>query len=250
VVGVLSSRANLRRHYTPHTSPECSAPGLRELGRLGAPETASNCGVRLDGSIECWGLTVPGSPPAGTFTRLSRGNTSHYCALRTDGTVACWGADDYGESDPPAGSYLGLATTFNLTAGIRSDFGLDFWGTGSFSFHQDGPFAKIALGEEVNCALHADATLECFGAGNWPAEWLPLPASGSFGDVVVDANTGCAIAADGSIACWGDNAYGKATPPPGAFISIAVASQHGCGVRTDHSVSCWGTPEFGYPTVF
>ena len=50
------------------------------------------CGVRPDGTVECWGKDFDGqsSPPGGSFSSISaRG--FHTCGVRLDGTVECWG---------------------------------------------------------------------------------------------------------------------------------------------------------------
>ena len=57
-----------------------------------------SCGVRINGTITCWGDNTYGQTeaPAGKFTAVDSGSqlTSEHgitCALRTDGTLACWG---------------------------------------------------------------------------------------------------------------------------------------------------------------
>jgi alpha-tubulin suppressor-like RCC1 family protein len=79
------------------------------------------CGLRVDGSIWCWGdnrqgqlgvfhgeyLGMVGSgaegsnkpvraSAEGSFMAAAAGD-AHTCALRTDGTVACWGRNDHGQ---------------------------------------------------------------------------------------------------------------------------------------------------------
>ena len=64
------------------------------------------CGVRDDGSVECWGndyyVWVNGraTPPAGEFASVSAGG-SHTCGVRRNGSVACWGYDEVGQATPP-----------------------------------------------------------------------------------------------------------------------------------------------------
>ena len=62
------------------------------------------CGLRLDGSAECWGDNGDGqvSPPSGSFESLSTGGY-HTCGLRSDGSAECWGDDDDGQATPPEG---------------------------------------------------------------------------------------------------------------------------------------------------
>ena len=67
-----------------------------------------DCGIRADGSVECWHQWgIVGSPPVTeTFTAVSSGKY-HVCGLRANGTIACWGDNGYGQSTPPNGTYLG-----------------------------------------------------------------------------------------------------------------------------------------------
>ena len=100
----------------------CSSPseqcwGWDKYGRATPPSGAfasvsagafHTCGVRTDGTGECWGLhededgNVVGqaTPPPGEFASVSAG-LLHTCGVRTDGVVECWGSDGYGQATPP-----------------------------------------------------------------------------------------------------------------------------------------------------
>ena len=97
------------------------------------------CGLRIDGSVECWGsnewknfvgLT---DAPSGTFTAIDVG-ALHACGLRPDGTIECWGLNTYGQTDPPAGSYVAISTggssisEHGLSCGVRTDGEIRCWG--------------------------------------------------------------------------------------------------------------------------
>ena len=45
------------------------------------------CGLRTDGSVECWGKVIV--PPTGKFTSVDSGTTA--CGVRNDGALECWG---------------------------------------------------------------------------------------------------------------------------------------------------------------
>jgi len=57
-------------------------------------------------------LAPPGAPitqpPAGPFAEVAVGN-NHACGVRPDGTVECWGDNEYGAATPPAGFNAGKA---------------------------------------------------------------------------------------------------------------------------------------------
>ena len=92
------------------------------------------CGVRTDGTLDCWGnrRRLDIMPiPTGTFQSVSAGLT-HACGLRTDGTVACWG------SVYP----LGFAP---------------------FDLSPQGTFRDVDAGWDVSCAIRTDGELACWG---------------------------------------------------------------------------------------
>ena len=68
------------------------------------------CGVRADGSVQCWGLNHSGETgaPAGSFDSISAG-AHHTCGLKTDGSLKCWGSNEdfhgneVGQATPPDG---------------------------------------------------------------------------------------------------------------------------------------------------
>ena len=70
------------------------------------------CGVRADGSVECWGDDDYGraTPPGGSFASVSAGGY-HTCGVKIDGSVQCWGFNEdlhfnvVGQATPPGGSF-------------------------------------------------------------------------------------------------------------------------------------------------
>ena len=66
-----------------------------------------SCGVRVDGTLVCWGSDAGGaaSAPAGEFVAVSAGR-AHSCGVQADGAAVCWGAGD--EVVVPAGTVLAL----------------------------------------------------------------------------------------------------------------------------------------------
>ena len=72
-----------------------SSPTAGEFASVSAGEFHS-CGVRPDGSMECWGshklakrLTYQVTPPDGEFASVSAGGI-HSCGVKLDGSVECW----------------------------------------------------------------------------------------------------------------------------------------------------------------
>ena len=63
---------------------------------------AHTCGVRTDGSVDCWGNDRYGRTraPGGEFRAVSAGGY-HTCGLRANGIVECWGNDELGQLQVP-----------------------------------------------------------------------------------------------------------------------------------------------------
>jgi hypothetical protein len=114
---------------------------LVELGPYSAVDTGRfyACGLRPDGSINCWQTdkTAPVAtilatpPPVGPFREVSTGEM-HACALRDDGSVSCWGEDRYGQATPPAGlRFAHVSAGSTHTCGILLDGSVTCWGGAS-----------------------------------------------------------------------------------------------------------------------
>jgi hypothetical protein len=98
------------------------------------------CGLRLDGSVDCWATSrstptaaiLLQSAPEGPFSQISTGEF-HACALRADGEVVCWGENRDGQATPPAGLRL----------------------------------TRVEGGSTHSCGIQPDATVVCWGSGGW-----------------------------------------------------------------------------------
>ena len=235
-----------------------------------------SCGIRPDGSVECWGDDAYGqsTPPPGTFTALSAGS-SFTCGLRPDGRAECWGglpADrDYGsgparsEHAPvpaPTGQFAALSAGLGQACGLRLDGGMDCWFPGRSEYygpvHFDlsaeepaerwkqtfdvthvpaGAYTALSVGGRHACGLRADTSVACWG-GNLQGQAAAPP--GGFRSVTSGGRHTCAITTDHEVACWGDDSHGQASAPPERFNTINAGWEHTCGLRADSSVACWG----------
>ncbi len=192
--------------------PEAPAGPWRMLA-TGFDET---CGVRMDGSLTCWG-DVPqlaaAAPTDGPFRSVSI-SSDVGCALRTDGALACW------------------------TAGLYGDFPIDR--------SPPGRFLKVEVSSLHACALRSDGRILCWGldvdGGN------QAPESDDFIDLSVGAYHACGLRVDGTVVCWGGTRY-SGTPRPmpsprGEFTELASGYAQACGRRRDGAVDCWGESVF------
>jgi alpha-tubulin suppressor-like RCC1 family protein len=195
------------------------------------------CGIDDGGETFCnatdarFALPVP---PGERFKGISSGSR-FACGLReSDGTIVCWGS----EGDPTCG-YSPQAGQLDAPS---------------------GSFEKISSGSFSSCAIAADGTTACWGAGEAtddPNETYcdakfnhgqSVPPAESFESIAVSDGHACGIRANGTVACWGagttDECGGsicrQARPPPGVFEQVTAGVFHTCAMRADRTVACWG----------
>lgn len=163
------------------------------------------CGIRPDGSIECWGGEFAESVqpiPSGSFVEVQSG-WRHACAIDTSGNIQCWGRDMYATVAPPP----------DVTPPLE-------------------PFTNLSTSEGRSCVLHGGAA-EC-----WGDEWRSVPdPPGTFTQLSTHWYESCGLRSDGSVDCWGSTPEsGALTSHPGPFVAVAG----NCGLRIDGTAECWG----------
>jgi hypothetical protein len=102
------------------------------------------CALGVDNTVACFSHTGPVQTPDGFFTQIAVGD-GHYCGLREDGSVECWGRgkehspcfdgglgapSDYecGQAAPPDGTFLWIAASDFYSCGLGSDGNVTCWG--------------------------------------------------------------------------------------------------------------------------
>ncbi|MXZ95980.1 MAG: hypothetical protein F4Y99_08660, partial [Acidimicrobiaceae bacterium] len=107
------------------------------------------CGVRSDGTVECWGLNSHGQTeaPEAAFVTVSGGRL-HSCGLLTDGTVICWGDNRYGQSDALTGEFASVTAGDRHSCGVRFDGSVACWGENRSrqAAGPDGQFSLVSAG--------------------------------------------------------------------------------------------------------
>lgn len=214
-MGSYGSVCALSASGAPTCNGVSATPVTRAFSRI-STGSAFACGIEsTGGNVDCWGdagetyagciTKVPPegqlTPPGGSFLDISSG-VAHTCGLKVDHTVACWGAGgpgapatvsqcgqrfNYGQSVPPAGTFLHVAAGITTTCGIRTDGTLACWGAGTES--------SSACGTDIGRCGQA------------------LPPPGAFSEVAVGFSHACAIRVGGKVVCWGSNTGGRGTPP-------------------------------------
>jgi hypothetical protein len=196
------------------------------------------CGLRPDGSVECFGGSAPSHSSSNTFSQLGAGR-QHICGIRKDDAhlIECWGDDNtHGQ-------------------------------IGSGNFVSNGAeFVQVVSGEYHSCGLDAAGTATCWGAMDpsgstttiaYGQAAVPADAQGHFRQLSAGAYHTCGLKHDGLAVCWGagkrarscalgdirctpDQLGQSVAPTSEHFIQIASGVLHTCGLRADGSVLCWG----------
>ena len=236
---------------------------------------AHTCGVKRDGSVECWGSNEVGgnpigqaTPPSGEFASVSAG-FAHTCGVKRDGSVECWGSNQgfegnlAGQATPPGGSFASVSAGVDHTCGVRTDGSVECWGSNEDGDGNpigqatplSGEFASVSAGWAHTCGVRTHGSVECWG---YNEVIQATPSGGSFASVSAGVVHTCGVRTHGLVECWGSNegwsfsgsgkVVGQATPPSGEFASVSAGWFHTCGVRTDGSVECWGDDSEGQAT--
>jgi len=211
---------------------------------------AHTCGLRSDGTVECWGSIDQGvtEPPDGAFQEISDGS-DHACARDADGAVTCWGC--YGEQgipacDAPGGSFLQVGAGYLHTCGVAQDGQVSCWGEDEEGQATPvaGAFVQVEAGREYSCGLLDSGAIDCWGQA--PLSDDEQPTAADYVQIAAGEDVLCALRNDGSAECWGSTVpldFGE--PPGGAFVQVTVGEQHACGLREGGSVECWGREHGG-----
>jgi alpha-tubulin suppressor-like RCC1 family protein len=187
------------------------------------------CGLKANGSIECWGDNTQGQTtnvPNGTFRALSVGY-NHACAIRDTGTLACWGSNISGQTNIPVGTFVQVAAGNTFTCAIRNDGVRVCWGDDS---HGQAP--QLALspagvpGGQVNVA-HAGAAFALADAN--PSKNAAEPyviQSPAYAVVAGSLPTGLSLSAAGVL---------SGTPTAGGSFNFTVEGEDANGFAASRS---------------
>lgn len=167
-------------------SYDCPIPALGEVTTIGGQffdidaSYKDFCGVRVDGSLECWGYGLISSipPPTGSFQKVAVG-ADLACAIRDDSTVACWGnLSNFGwyPTAPNDQPYEDICMNGDYACGVRTDGSVRCWGQEGGQTPPDGAFAHIRCGSRlgpVACAERRDGGVICFGGTTGGMDPMP-----------------------------------------------------------------------------
>lgn len=224
----------------------------------------SSCGVRNDGSVECWGDSSlaaetdtgaqysynhedepPDMPPA-VFVTMSVDadypavRSGRSCALAADGTVTCWAPDN---SDP-SGQLSVLSLGQTLECGIDLDRNGRCWAEVA-GWSPAGPMANVGVRIGSVCFVDTGGSVTC---GDWAGPWTDPNPPGPYTQVIPGYGVTCGLSSVGSLACW-DEATAEPSPyliPPTdrePYRSFCLQGHElgwGCALDSDGHAECFG----------
>ena len=169
------------------------------------------CGIRVDGTLWCWGQNNEGQLGLGMTSEMARQPTQlprnnwqqvaagqhHTCAVRGEGQLFCWGRGDTFE--------LGLGTNMRRANSPQR-------------VGEDSDWQAVAVGGAHTCALKRNRRLFCWGRN-------------SEGQVGVTASEPIANPTQIDAAS--------------RYMKVSLGAQHSCALNTGQSLYCWGSNEEG-----
>lgn len=247
---------------------------LTRSGSIGGKTIAAGvshvCAIREGGQVYCWGLNssrqLGQSDTTDRYTPVQVSGVSnavevvagysHTCARLADSTVRCWGQGSSGQLGNGTTASTGVPTAVGDGAGgtLQNVISL---GTGTSANH--------------TCAVLADGTAKCWGAGsngqlgNGATANKLYPVSvtglGNVREIVTGAQHTCARTAIGEGYCWGSRSLGRLgdglttgqvsapqlVPGLAPIAQLAAGYESTCALRLDSTGTipyCWGNNNF------
>lgn len=240
-----------------------SGAGLPSPWRAVSVGADAACAIAENNELVCWGTDeyeIPQSP-RGEFSEVSVGYW-YACATDIEGYPHCWGLPgrhrdlDYGQTDAPKVPLHGISSGAWQACGLDEFDQIVCWGVVDGEYAPcPGRYAKISNGYGVNCGLHLDGSIECWGwEGQYSQETTPYNDASSVDDLqIIDVSSGyghsCAVDEQGGLHCWGGASPVAVTPPDGfVFAKVAAGTEGNCGLSPSGELTCWqlDAPEFYY----
>jgi alpha-tubulin suppressor-like RCC1 family protein len=210
-----------------------------------------SCARRRDGTVACWGRTIPKDHAdpvdvASLAGATALGGAAGACGLLVDAKVGC----EMPRDDTPSGVdgvIVDFAAADTHTVAAFSDGTVVSWGAntlGQFAGREasgathaamDGVDDAIAVAaaKDMTCVLHRDGTVGCAGrmldtsrvGSPFASDHLVSVAGLSSATAIgIAEDHGCALIEGGTVACWGRGEYGQLGPAAaGVYASSAVA---------------------------
>lgn len=203
-----------------------------------AAAIAHTCGLRLDGTVACWGNNDYGQTdaPPDSFIAIAAQNWAS-CGIKAGGEVVCWGGSETFAS-PPVGPWVAISC-WEYCAVLSATGEVAWWGYGSEDLGAPpaGPFIAMASGSQSTCMLRGTGELFCRNQDGTDEQ----PLSGTYEQLSIASSLGAAVDNTGMVSVWGESSHGVDFVPRSPFAQISIGQWFGCGVLTTGAADCWGT---------
>lgn len=198
------------------------------------------CGIGPEGSIDCWGAVVSGTPSTTGFVQVDT-DERHACALKADGEASCWGFAGDGSTTILPGQHKQISTGYQLTCALRVDGTLHcFGGDGTTPLEApSGVFQSISTSDYFGCAVTEVGTPIC-----WDNPYVADVPSGKYSAIAAGPAHVCALDEAKNAVCWGkdpDPRQYRALALPGPLSRVAVGYGFVCGLSPSGALTCAGT---------
>ena len=242
---------------------------IRAAGRIA-------CGIRPDGTIECWSPDWP--PGAGAPVPAAEGR------LGREPRVGMPAALVWVQGAVSGGPFAALSSGIVDTCGLRPDATVACWSdgmreqVGTFS-SPTGTFDSIDVGWRWACGSGTDGRRRCWAPSAMgptePVDMTPIAPDEEVLETQRGSRVHCSLLAGGDIACW-DFSVGTTERRAGPFARFSVGwgivtdpnapremdplfapgndwytgepseeNTHVCAIRRDGSLECWGSNRSG-----
>jgi hypothetical protein len=242
----LPARSSLLENYLQEAcGPACQLGSASSVGGYN-----HQCALTFDGSVECWGSTVPN----GLVAKQIAVGVTHSCALKIDGAVKCWRSSNYVETTVPNGLVAKqIALGLDHACAIKLDDTLKCWG----NLHSSSPsqliVKRVALGSNNTCAIKLDGSVQCWGSAlhgdPYFSRVIDVPNGLIAKKIAVGGYHACALRLNNTVTCWGLSDFAQAEPPEGLMAKEVVAGgKSSCALKLNNTVKCWGNRSFLPPS--
>ena len=213
-----------------------------------------DCGLRTDGTVQCWAIGGPYSPwpprgfsstpLPGTYTKIAivndRGSISgRVCGLTTAEEVECSAWRHFSETDsltPGEFTAISASSAYENSCQLQTSGQVECWAGEPAA----GEFVALAGGWNSYCGLRLSGEVECWVTDSRSPSPSPSPPQGEFIAITAGTEHTCGLRPSGEVECWGPDYWGRSSPPAGEFTAITAGSLHTCGLRPSGEVECWG----------
>ncbi|MBN2340761.1 MAG: putative metal-binding motif-containing protein [Deltaproteobacteria bacterium] len=212
------------------------------------------CGVRTNGTVECWSGETLANLPSSTFKEIYGAAGCEYaqcgfCGITTDDTVECWGSI----TKTPPGNFSTLTLSYyeGFGCGIQTDGNIKCWDLDDS--HTNSPIAPSGQYTDIHCgvfgshccAIDTNNAVTCW-SGETTNDFF-VDASESFHSVATTAlDVGaCALSSDNTINCYPQDESWSNIPTEQYTSLYSTEDDTGfkmyyCGLRQNGGVDCWG----------